>query len=169
MIFLRPISRRLASAGPALRHFLFKIPLILTHVMPPVVLASMLLSLGLVSRQNEIIALRASRVSLVETAVPLLALAMLIIHGADGFYNIDHIDAQRRTVFGLTIYQTVALFELRSIIQVQAAEWTGTGWRATNATRRTVASNDVAVEPVPDTQLLRTFQLLRSIGESWFA
>jgi len=187
-----------ASAGPAARYFLFKIPLILTQIMPAAVLAALLLSLGMLSRQNEITALRASGVSLVETAVPLLGLALLMslatlawnetivpyctrhslyvsnteirkrpqrgilsdhevwFHGADGFYNIDHIDAQRRTLFGLTIYQTDAHFELRSIIQVQAAEWTDSGWRATNAVRRTVTSDGkVAAESVPDGQLLR--------------
>jgi lipopolysaccharide export system permease protein len=186
------------SAGPAVRYFLFKIPLILTQIMPPAVLAALLLSLGMLSRQNEITALRASGVSLVDTALPLLALAILMsiatlawnetvvpyctrqsqhvnnveirkheqrgilndrgvwYHGGDGFYNIDHIDAQRQTLFGLTIYQTDANFELRSIIEAQAAEWTDTGWRVTNAVRRTVTGNgDVATEPVPDSQLLR--------------
>jgi lipopolysaccharide export system permease protein len=188
-----------ATVGAAVRYFLFKIPLILTQIMPPAVLAALLLSLGMLSRQNEIVALRASGISLVETAVPLLVLGTLMslatlvwdetvvpyctrqsqyvnnneirkrvqrailsdreiwYHGADGFYNIDHIDPQRRTLFGLTIYQTDANFDLRSIIQVPAAEWTDAGWRATGgAVERTVASNgDVATKPVPDSQLLR--------------
>ena len=187
-----------ASAGAAVRYFLFKIPLILTQIMPPAVLAALLLSLGTLSRQNGIIALRASGVSLVETAVPLMVLAMLMslatlawnetavpyctrqsqyvnnteirkgaqrvilsdrevwYHGADGFYNIDHIDAQRRTLFGVTIYQTDANFELRSIVRVHTAEWTDSGWRATNAVRRTVTNNgDVTMEPVPESQLFR--------------
>lgn len=187
-----------ATAGAAVRYFLFKIPLILTQTLPPAILVALLLSLGMLSRQNEITALRASGISLVETAVPLVALGTLMslatlvwnetvvpyctresqyvnnfeirksaprgilsdreiwYHGADGFYNIDHIDPQRRTLFGLTIYQTDTKFELGSIIQVQVAEWTGTGWRATNVVRRTVTSTgDVVTEPVSDSELLR--------------
>jgi len=187
-----------ATAGAAVRYFLFKIPLILTQIMPPAVLAALLLSLGMLSRQNEIAAFRASGISLVETAVPLLVLVTLMslatllwnetvvpystresqnvnnieirkraqrgilsdreiwYHGADGFYNIDHIDAQRRTLFGLTIYQTDARFDLRGIIQVPAAEWTDAGWQATGAVQRTVTSTgDLAIEPVPSSQLLR--------------
>lgn len=187
-----------ATAGAAVRYFLLKIPLILTQIMPPAALVALLLSLGMLSRQNEIAALRASGISLVETAVPLLAvvaimsLATLVwnetvvpyctresqhvnnieirksvprgilgdreiwYHGADGFYNIDHIDQQRRTLFGLTIYETDANFELSSIIQVPAAEWTDAGWRAIGAVRRAVASNgDAATQPVPNGQLLR--------------
>jgi lipopolysaccharide export system permease protein len=187
-----------ATAGAAVRYFLFKIPLILTQIMPPAVLSALLLSLGMLSRQNEITALRASGISLVETAVPLLALGTLMslatlvwnetvvpyctrgsqyvnnieirkvaprgilgdreiwYHGADGFYNIDHIDPQRHTLLGLTIYQTDANFDLRSIIEVPAAEWTDAGWRAPGAVQRTVTSTgDVAIEPVPSSQLLR--------------
>ena len=187
-----------ATAGAAVRYFFFKIPLILTQIMPPAVLVALLLSLGMLSRRNEITALRASGISLVETAVPLLALGTLMTlatlawnetvvpyctresqrvnnieirkgtprgilgdrgiwyHGADGFYNIDHIDPQRRMLFGLTIYQTDASFDLRSIIQVPAAEWTGTAWRATGAVQRTVTNDgDIAMKPVPNDQLLR--------------
>ena len=187
-----------ATAGAAVRYFLLKIPLILTQIMPPAVLAALLLSLGMLSRQNEVTALRASGISLVETAVPLLALgtvmslAILVwnetlvpyctrasqyvnnveirkgvprgilgereiwYHGADGFYNIDHIDAQRRTLFGLTIYQTDANFDLRSIIQVPAVEWTDAGWRASGAVQSTLTSNgDSTMQPVPGSQLLR--------------
>jgi lipopolysaccharide export system permease protein len=187
-----------ATAGAAVRYFLFKIPLILTQIMPPAVLAALLLSLGMLSRRNEITALRASGISLMETAVPLLAVGTFIslatvvwnetvvpyctreyhavnnieilkraqrgvladreiwYHGADGFYNIDHIDPRRRTLFGLTIYQTDAHFALRSIIQVPAVEWTDAGWRATGAVQRTLTSNgDIAMQPVPNSQLLR--------------
>jgi len=187
-----------ASAGAAVRYFLFKIPLILTQIMPPAVLAALLLSLGMLSRRNEIMALRASGISLVETAVPLVALAAVMsvatlvwnetvvpyctrqfeyvnnieirkraqrailsereiwYHGADGFYNIDHIDARRRTLFGLTIYHTDTNFDLRSIIQAPAVEWTDDGWRATGAVQRTISDRgEVTTTPIPNDQLLR--------------
>ncbi|MBP1686759.1 MAG: permease [Deltaproteobacteria bacterium] len=69
------LLRSHADALAAVRYFLFKIPLMLTQIMPPAVLAAMLLSLGMLSRHNELVALRASGVSLLETAFPLVVLA----------------------------------------------------------------------------------------------
>lgn len=67
-----------ASTLSAIRYFLFKIPLMITQIMPPAVLAAMLLSLGMLSRRNEVIAFRASGISLGQTAFPLLALAAVL-------------------------------------------------------------------------------------------
>jgi lipopolysaccharide export system permease protein len=71
-----------ATAWAALRYFLFKIPLIVTQTLPPAALAAMLISLGMLARRNEITALRASGVSLLQTAAPLLMFAVLICLGA---------------------------------------------------------------------------------------
>ena len=68
------LLRNHAAPISAVRYFVFKIPLMVTQIMPPAVLAAVLLSLGMLSRRNEIIALRASGVSLVQTAFPLLVL-----------------------------------------------------------------------------------------------
>jgi lipopolysaccharide export system permease protein len=62
----------------AIQYFLFKIPLMVTQVTPPAVLAAVLLSLGSLSRRNEIIAFRALGVSLGQIAVPLLGIAAVI-------------------------------------------------------------------------------------------
>lgn len=62
-----------AGIGSVLRYFLFKIPLILTQVTPVAVLASMLLSLGGLSRHNEITAMNACGVSMLQFTGPLLA------------------------------------------------------------------------------------------------
>jgi len=70
-----------ATSAAAARYFLFKIPLMVTQTMPPAVLAALLLSLGTLSRRNEIVALRASGVSLLETALPLLTITLLISVG----------------------------------------------------------------------------------------
>jgi len=75
------LLRNHATVVSALRYFAFKMPLIITEITPPAVLAAMLLSLGMLSRRNEIIALRASGVSLMQTALPLLALATVISLG----------------------------------------------------------------------------------------
>jgi lipopolysaccharide export system permease protein len=67
-----------AGASATLRYFVFKIPLILTQMAPAAVIMSVLLSLGLLARRHEITALRASGVSLGQTAAPLLAAALAI-------------------------------------------------------------------------------------------
>lgn len=176
-----------APGMAALRYFLFKIPLMITQIMPPAVLTGMLVSLGMLSRRNEIVALRASGVSLYQTAVPLIGLAALIsfgtlawnetvvpyctreyqyvnyveirkraprgilndreiwYHGADGFYNIDHIDARRQTMFGVTIYKTDAKFDLHTIVQIAAAHWTDAGWVTTDAVARTIGDDGAVV------------------------
>lgn len=167
-----------ATPLSAVRYFALKTPLVLTQITPPAVLAALLISQGMLSRRNEIIALRASGVSLLQTAAPLLLLAALIsvgtfvwnesivpyctrkyqyvnnveirkrpqrgilnereiwYHGADGFYNIEHIDARHGTLFGLNIYRTDAAFDLRSIIEVASAHWTGTTWQTSGAVER---------------------------------
>lgn len=75
------LLRTHADPLAAVRYFLFKIPLILTQIMPPAVLTAMLVSLGMLSRRNEIVAWRASGISLGQTALPLLALATAISVG----------------------------------------------------------------------------------------
>jgi lipopolysaccharide export system permease protein len=169
-----------ATAISAVRYFAFKVPLIITQIMPPAVLAAMLLSLGMLSRRNEIIAFRASGVSLLQTAFPLLVLAAALsvgtllwneavvpyctrayqyvnnveirkrprrgvlsqheiwYHGADGFYNIDEIEPRKGLLLGLTIYRTDPEFNLRSIIEVPSARWTGSGWVTNGAVEHSV-------------------------------
>src|SRR5512140_1565567 len=53
-----------ATVGAMLRYVAFKLPLIVTQMVPPSVLAGMLISLGVLGRRNELTALRASGVSL---------------------------------------------------------------------------------------------------------
>jgi lipopolysaccharide export system permease protein len=72
------LLRHQATADAAARYFLFKIPLMVTHITPPAVITAVLLTFGLLGRRNEIIALRASGVSLAQTAVPVMALAAAI-------------------------------------------------------------------------------------------
>ncbi len=75
---LDSLLKNQATAWAAVRYFLFKIPLIITQTLPPAALAAMLISLGMLARRNEITALRASGISLLQTAAPLLILAALI-------------------------------------------------------------------------------------------
>ena len=167
----------------ALRYFLFKVPLIVTQILPAAVVVALLLSLGSLSRRNEITALRASGISLVQMALPLLGATLLIsitallwnelvvpyctrqhqyvnlveirkrerrsllsgretwYHGREGFYNIDHIDVRRQTLFGLTIYRTDSSFNLRTIVHVAAAHWTGSAWENMDAVELDMAAD----------------------------
>lgn len=70
--------RHRAAVGAMIRYFVFKIPLVLSQVMPVAVLASMLLSLGGFSRNNEITAMRAGGVSALQLVTPLLGACLVI-------------------------------------------------------------------------------------------
>jgi len=67
-----------ATVGEAARYMLFKIPLMLTQITPPAVVISTLVSLGMISRHNEIVALRTGGISLVQTMVPIMVCAIAI-------------------------------------------------------------------------------------------
>lgn len=76
------LLRHQATIGASMRYFLFKIPLMLTQITPASVISSVLLTFGIQSRRNEIIAFRASGISLGQTAVPIIAASLLISAGA---------------------------------------------------------------------------------------
>jgi lipopolysaccharide export system permease protein len=67
-----------ASVGEVARYLFFKIPLIVTQLIPVATLASVLMALGTMARHNELTALRASGVSTVQVAMPLFAMALLL-------------------------------------------------------------------------------------------
>ncbi len=68
--------RHNATFSEAARYMLFKIPLMLTQITPPAVVVGVLMSLGLIARHNEIVALRTSGISLVQTAAPIMVCAI---------------------------------------------------------------------------------------------
>ena len=63
------------------RYFLFKLPLFVTQAVPAAALAGSLLSLGLLSRNQELLALKACGVSAWQMATPLLLSACLLSLG----------------------------------------------------------------------------------------
>ena len=67
-----------ASVGEVVRYILFKIPLILTQLIPVATLATVLLTLGSMARYNEITALKASGMSTFQLAGPLFVVAVLL-------------------------------------------------------------------------------------------
>jgi len=107
------LLRYQATVGAATRYFVFKIPLMLTQVMPPAVITAALLAYGLMGRRNEIIALRAGGVSIGQTALPVLALSLAISVGALAwnetvvpycsreFQQVNNIEIRKRTQRGI--------------------------------------------------------------------
>lgn len=152
-----------------LLYFLFKIPLMVTQVTPPAVIAATLLGLGTLGRSNEIVALRAGGVSLLQTAKPVLGAALLIsaagllwnetvvpyssrecekindvirnrdprtmwtgeiwYRGKVGFYNIDHVDPDTQTLFGMSIFRLDADYQLQGVALVPRALWENGHWK----------------------------------------
>ncbi len=70
-----------APVSAIVRYFLFKLPIIVTQMVPLAVLTASLLSLGLLARRNELLALFACGVSLWQIARPLLGIATLLSLG----------------------------------------------------------------------------------------
>jgi lipopolysaccharide export system permease protein len=89
-----------AAVGAAIRYFLFKIPLVMTQVLPVAVLAAMLMALGTLRRNNEIAAMRACGISSYQIAAPLL-LACLALSVASLVWNetvVPHFTRQVRYI-----------------------------------------------------------------------
>ena len=78
---LESLLRHGATVGAIVQLFVFKMPLIITQVTPVAVLAAGLVGLGLLARQNEVVALRACGVSIWQIVTPLLALGALVTLG----------------------------------------------------------------------------------------
>jgi len=74
-----------ASSSQVIRYFLYNLPSIVTPSIPIAALIATLLSLGALSRHNEIIAMRSSGISLGRIVLPILAGGLLI--SAIGFVN----------------------------------------------------------------------------------
>jgi lipopolysaccharide export system permease protein len=85
----------------------------LTQITPPAVIVSTLLTLGLLSRRNEVIAFRAGGVSLIQTAVPVLVAAVAVSFLSLGwneavvpycsrqFQHVNNVEIRKRTVRGI--------------------------------------------------------------------
>jgi lipopolysaccharide export system permease protein len=63
------------------RYLLFKIPLIITQMLPIATLGGVLLALGMMARHNELTAMRACGISTLHVAAPLLVTAVLLSVG----------------------------------------------------------------------------------------
>ena len=102
-----------ASAGTVLRYFLFKMPLIVTQLVPLATLGGVLLALGIMARHNELTAMRASGVSTLQIAGPLIGAALVLSAGmltwneavvpycSDRFRHIDTVEIRKKPLKAL--------------------------------------------------------------------
>ena len=67
-----------ASVGIIAKYFLFKIPLAVYQIIPAAVLLSTLLTVGIMSKNNEITAMKSSGISIYKISGPLLLIALVI-------------------------------------------------------------------------------------------
>lgn len=191
------LLRHDASVASATKYFVYKIPLMVTQVLPPAVLLATLVGLGLLGRRNEITVMRAAGVSLFQTARPLLLAAALIsvlafawdevvvpycsrqfqyvnnveirkraqrgvfsdreiwYRGSHGIYNIEHVDQNRGTLFGLTVYRIGNDFDLTTIIEVPAVTWRESRWETHGAVKHLVTPDgDLQTRPLDPGELV---------------
>jgi lipopolysaccharide export system permease protein len=190
------LLRNDASVDASVRYFLFKIPLIVTQIAPAAVITAMLLALGLLARHSEVTALRASGVSLLQSAVPLVGVTLLIsltvlvwnetvvpycsrqfqhvnkveirkrtlrgilsdreiwYHGQGGFYNIAHVDKDKRAIFGLVIYGLDDEFHLDHVIEVASAHWVDGAWQIEGAVEHRLGGSGETTATQPRNDLV---------------
>jgi lipopolysaccharide export system permease protein len=90
--FLQKADRMIkhhATLSQVIRYFLFRIPGMISLALPMATLIASLLALGNLSRHNEIIAMRAGVVSLLQTIIPLLFGGLLL--SVLGFLNNEYV------------------------------------------------------------------------------
>jgi len=72
-------------------------------------------------------------------------------YGRSGFYNIDHIDAQRESLYGLTIYRVSEQFQITSIVDIREATWEGSWWYTQGAIEHSIdAGGGVSTQRLTD-------------------
>jgi len=186
-----------APVSTILRYFLFKTPLLITQAAPAAALAGSLLSLGLLSRHREILALKTCGISPWQIARPLLLSASVLsagawvwnevivpysfhksryintieikkkafkglfhergfwYHGTNVFYHIDHFDARRNILFGLTVYVLDEHFQVRSLVEASQASWQEGRWHLENLKERSLSFAATDLPSRPDGVWLR--------------
>jgi len=130
-------------------YFLNKFPSILFQVTPAAVLLSSMITLGLMSRHNEIMAMKSGGVGLWSLVHPVLGTVLLIfvgllglnafkqsqvwIHGPHRIFNIQLIHPETNTLEGLTLYRFNPNFELVQRVDARSARWQDGQWALTDA------------------------------------
>jgi lipopolysaccharide export system permease protein len=102
------LLRHEATVSASARYFLFKIPLMITQITPPAVITAVLLAFGILSRHNEVVAMRAGGVSLLQTAVPILLITcgisvlaliwneMVVPYSSRQFQYVNNVEIRKR-------------------------------------------------------------------------
>jgi lipopolysaccharide export system permease protein len=180
------------SAAPMIvNYFLFRIPEAVITTYPAAALMGCMLSIGLLNRHREILAMRACGISTWRLAIPLLVASFFISlfmlafnetvvppastnarnikdytikkkHYAGaynassiwfqddaGFVNIDYFDANRKALFGITLYQVGRDFRMQRVVEVPQAFWRNGAWDIEEGTVRTIMPNgDMVSRPL---------------------
>jgi len=165
-----------ASFSILIQYFLYKLPLLASRTFGFAALFAALFSLGMLSRNHEITAMRSSGISLRRLSLPLFLLSLGIcvstffwnealvpiftrkaetiyktevkkkqpqsvigtrdiwLRGEASFIRVDHFDAKRNLLEGVSIYLVGRDFTLRGVIEAPWARWNGTGWETRSGT-----------------------------------
>jgi lipopolysaccharide export system permease protein len=79
----------------------------------------------------------------------------LWFQGREGFFNIDYFDANRRALFGLTLYETDSDFRLLKILEVPEAFWRGEMWEISGGLVKELADDgEFALRPMRPGELV---------------
>jgi lipopolysaccharide export system permease protein len=78
-----------AEAGVIVKYFLFKAPFVIYQIVPVAVLLSTLLTIGILSKNNEITAMKSGGISIYKISVPLVMIALIIT--ALSFANSEYV------------------------------------------------------------------------------
>jgi lipopolysaccharide export system permease protein len=81
----------------------------------------------------------------------------LWFQGRDGFFNIDYFDANRRALYGLTLYETDEDFRLLRILEVPEAYWRGGMWELEGGQVKTISTDGgISLRPLDTGELTLT-------------
>lgn len=197
------LSRYQTELSTIAAYFLLKLPGIVAEIYPVVALLSVLISIGLLARNREILAMHACGVSTWQLAAPLMGTAAVIsfvvllwseavVPGASershfindveiknkphqglfnassiwfqnkqGFVNLDYFDANRKAVYGMTLYETAPTFAIERVIEISSLLWRDGMWEIGEGTvknigphgevvSRPLEAGELVIEETPD-------------------
>lgn len=126
----------------------------LAQVLAPLLLAASAIALGTFAWNETIVPASARRWHEVDNleirkrgAATLFTGRDVWYHGRTGFYNIDRVALGQQKLYGVTVYEVDASFQLIRLIDIATAAWTGDGWELEGTRVRTVAADGLHERP----------------------
>jgi len=171
-----------SNAPLILTYFLFRIPKSMLNTYPAAALLGCLISVGLLTRHREVLAMRSCGIGTTRLAVPLLIVSLGIslfmlafgemvvppataharalkqmdikkahssgaynarsiwFQDRQGFFNIDYYDHNRAALYGVTVYEADAGFNLQRVIEIPQAFWRDDAWDLDGGTVKLLAA-----------------------------